>query len=221
MLDAVIFDVDGTLVDSVDFHAEAWSRAFAEFGWSIDAAAARTQIGKGGDQLLPVFLPEDVCRRDGKAIESFRKDLFEREYLHRVKGFPHVRDLCERLLRDGKILALGSSAKGDELVAYKKAAGVADLPFVETSSDDAERSKPHPDIFQAALDRLKLKPATCVVVGDTPYDAEAALKAGLRTTGVLCGGFPEFDLRAAGASQIFEDPAEILDHYKRWMSDLG
>jgi HAD superfamily hydrolase (TIGR01509 family) len=221
MLDAVIFDVDGTLVDSVDLHAEAWSRAFAHFGWTVETADARTQIGKGGDQLLPVFLPEDVCKRDGHAIEQFRKDLFQREYLSRVKGFPQVRALCERLIGDGKKLALASSAKGDELSAYKKAAGIDDLPFTETSSDDAERSKPHPDIFHAALDRLGLKPATCVVVGDSPYDAEAALKAGLRMTGVLCGGFPDFDLRAAGASQIFEDPADILDHYRRWIQDLG
>ena len=221
MLDAVIFDVDGTLVDSVDLHAEAWSRAFAHFGHTVETAAARTQIGKGGDQLLPVFLPEDVCERDGKAIEAFRKDLFTREYMGRVKGFPQVRALFDRLLGDGKLIALASSAKGDELAAYKTAAGIDDLALVETSSDDAEKSKPHPDIFQAALDRLKLPARTCVVVGDTPYDAEAALKAGLRTTGVLCGGFPEFEIRSGGASQIFEDPADLLDHYKRWMSDLG
>ena len=221
MLDAVIFDVDGTLVDSVDLHAEAWSRAFAHFGWTVDTAQARSQIGKGGDQLLPVFLPEEVCRKDGKAIEAYRKDLFQRDYLHRVKGFPQVRALFERLIGDGKLVALASSAKGDELGAYKKAAGIDDLKLVETSSDDAEKSKPHPDIFQAALDKLKLSAKTCVVVGDTPYDAEAALKAGLRTTGVLCGGFPEFDIRAGGASQIYEDPADLLDHYKRWIADLG
>lgn len=221
MLDAVIFDVDGTLVDSVDFHAEAWSRAFAHFGHEVATADARTQIGKGGDQLLPVFLSEDLCRRQGKEIEAYRKDLFARDYMHRVKGFPQVRALFDRLLADGKRIALASSAKGDELAVYKKAAGIDDLDLTETSSDDAEKSKPHPDIFQAALERLKLPTKTCVVVGDTPYDAEAALKAGLRTTGVLCGGFPEFDIRAGGASQIYEDPADLLDHYKRWMTELG
>lgn len=221
MLDAVIFDVDGTLVDSVDFHAEAWSRAFAHFGWTVETAQARTQIGKGGDQLMPMFLPDDVVKKDGKAIEAFRKDLFTREYLPRIKGFPQVRALFDRLRDDGKLIALASSAKGDELAAYKKIAGIDDFDLVETSSDDAEKSKPHPDIFQAALDKLKLPAKTCVVVGDTPYDAEAALKAGIRTTGLLCGGFPEFDIRAGGASQIFEDPADLLDHYKRWMSDLG
>ena len=221
MLDAVIFDVDGTLVDSVDFHAEAWSRAFAHFGHTVSVGDARSQIGKGGDQLLPMFLPDDLVERQGKDIEAFRKDLFTREYMHRVKGFPQVRALFDRLIADGKRVALASSAKGDELAAYKKAAGIDDLDLCETSSDDAERSKPHPDIFQAALDRLKLPAKTCVVVGDTPYDAEAAQKAGIRTTGVLCGGFPEFDIRSGGASQIYEDPADLLDHYKRWMTELG
>ncbi len=221
MLDAVIFDVDGTLVDTVDYHAEAWQRAFAHFGHAFDLAAIRSQIGKGGDQLMPVFLSPRVLKAEGKAIETFRKALFEREYMPKVKGFPQVRALFERLRTDGKRLALASSAKGDELQAYKKAAGIADFDLAETSSDDAERSKPHPDIFHAALDRLGLEARHCAVVGDTPYDAEAALKAGLRCTGVLCGGFPEFDIRAAGASQIFEDPADLLDHYQMWVEGLG
>ena len=220
MLDAVIFDVDGTLVDTVDFHAEAWQQTFAHFGRDIALPDIRAQIGKGGDQLMPVFLPPDVIERDGETMEQFRKTLFERDYMPKVKGFPQVRALFQRLNQDGKRLALASSAKGDELKAYKKAAGIEDFDLVETSSDDAEQSKPHPDIFKAALERLGLKPRYCVVVGDTPYDAEAALKADLRTTGVLCGGFPEFDLRAGGASQIFADPADIVDHYNQWISAL-
>ena len=221
MLDAVIFDVDGTLVDSVDFHAEAWQRAFAHFGHEIDVEAIRSQIGKGGDQLMPVFLPRGRRRAQRQGHRTFRKDLFAREYMPRVKGFPQVRMLFERLRDDGKRLALASSAKGDELKAYKKAAEIEDFDLAETSSDDAEKSKPHPDIFHAALDRLGLEARYCAVVGDTPYDAEAALKAGLRTTGVLCGGFPDFDIRAAGASQIFYDPADILDHYQQWIEALG
>lgn len=220
MLDAVIFDVDGTLVDTVDFHAEAWQRAFAHFGREVDVKAIRSQIGKGGDQLMPVFLSSEVIERDGKSIESFRKDLFAREYKHRVKGFPQVRSLFQRLRDDGKRIALASSAKADELGAYKKAALIDDFDLVETSSDDAEKSKPHPDIFHAALDKLGLEARHCAVVGDTPYDAEAALKAGLRCTGVLCGGFPEYDIRAAGASQIFHDPADLLDRYQTWIGGL-
>ena len=221
MLDAVIFDVDGTLVDTVDFHAEAWQRAFAHFGRDIDYAAIRSQIGKGGDQLLPEFLSKDDVDRDGEKIENYRSDLIAREYLPRVKGFPQVRALFDRLIADGKLIALASSCKEPELKVYKKAAGLEGLDLVETTSDDAERSKPHPDIFHAALARLKLPAKTCVVVGDSPFDAQAAGKAELRSTGVLCGGFPEFDLRSSGASQIFEDPADILDHYRLWIDTLG
>jgi HAD superfamily hydrolase (TIGR01549 family) len=221
MLDGVIFDVDGTLVDSVDFHAEAWQRAFAHFGYDFDLKAIRSQIGKGGDQLMPVFLSEDALQQHGKAIETLRKEIFSRDYMGRVKGFPQVRALFERLRSDGKRIALASSAKGDELATYKKAAGIDDLDIVQTSSDDAERSKPHPDIFHAALDRLQLAARHCAVVGDSPFDAEAAIKADLRMTGVLCGGFAEFDIRAAGASQVFVDPADILDHYNQWIRTLG
>jgi phosphoglycolate phosphatase-like HAD superfamily hydrolase len=100
-------------------------------------------------------------------------------------------------------------------MAYKKAADVVDLVDEETSSDDAERSKPHPDIFEAALARLELPPHCAIVVGDSPYDAEAAGKAGMKTIGVLCGGFPKADLRTAGAAQIFHDPADLLANYDR------
>jgi HAD superfamily hydrolase (TIGR01549 family) len=215
MIEAAIFDVDGTLVDTVDQHAKAWQRTFAHFGRDVDFAAIRSQIGKGGDQLMPVFLPKDEVERRGKEIEKYRLELFKRDYLPHVRGFPEVRELFERIIREGKRIALASSAKGEELDAYKKAAGIADLVNEETSSDDAERSKPHPDIFEAALARLKLSPECAIVVGDSPYDAEAARKAGTRTIGVLCGGFPEADLRQGGAAQIFRNPADLLANFER------
>ena len=218
MTKAVIFDVDGTLVDTVDFHAEAWQRAFTHFGHEFDFARIRSQIGKGGDQLMPVFLSKAEIERDGKTIEAYRKAMFERDYMPKVQGFPQVRALFDRLAGDGIKIALASSAKGDELQTYKKAAGIADCALVETSSDDAEKSKPHPDIFEAALDRLALPADDCLVVGDTPYDAEAAAKAGLRTTGVLCGGFAEADLKKGGAGAVFRDPADILAHYEAWLA---
>ena len=207
---AVIFDVDGTLVDSVDFHAEAWQRAFSAFGFEFDFARIRSQIGKGGDQLLPVFLDRHVVEQQGETIEAYRQDLFKRDYMHRVVGFPKVRELFKFLIDAGKTIALGSSAKTDDLKIYKKAAGIEGLTTIETTSDDAKRSKPHPDIFAAALDRLDLPAADVVVVGDTPYDVEAAKKAGMRTTGVLCGGFSEKVLRDAGAVDIYRDPGHLL-----------
>ena len=211
---AIIFDVDGTLVDSVDFHAEAWQRTFSAFGFDFDLIKVREQIGKGGDQLMPVFLDGDILERQGKKIEAYRQDLFEREYFHRVIGFPKVPELFKFLIGAGKTIALGSSAKTDDLKVYKKAAGIEGMTTVETTSDDAEKSKPHPDIFLAALDRLKLSADIVVVVGDTPYDVEAAKKAGMRTTGLLCGGFSEESLRDAGAVDVYQDPEHLLDALK-------
>src|SRR5207248_7231916 len=128
--------------------------------------------------------------------DKFRADLYKREYLPRVRAFPKVRELFERIRAGGAKIALASSAKGDELKTYERITGVGDLIETATSSDDAEKSKPHPDIFQAALAKLgKINKAKVIVVGDTPYDAEAAGKAGLRTVGVLCGGWPADKLR--------------------------
>ncbi|MBV9734644.1 MAG: HAD family hydrolase [Acidisphaera sp.] len=214
MPDAVIFDIDGTLVDSVDLHARAWQEAFAAFGHRFEFAAIRSQIGKGGDQLLPVFLSPAECREKGKTIEEYRGALFKRTYLPQVRAFPQVRALFERLRTDGIRPALASSAKGDELETYKRIAGIEGLVDAQTSSDDAEKSKPHPDIFEAALARLDgVSPDRVLVVGDSPYDAEAAGKAGLRTLGLLCGGFPPAALREAGCIRLYRDPADLLANY--------
>jgi HAD superfamily hydrolase (TIGR01509 family) len=216
MIEAVIFDVDGTLIDSVDFHAESWERAFARYGHDIGFETLRAQIGKGGDQLMPEFLDEAELKREGPKIEKERGDLFKAEYLHRVKGFPACGDLFRALRERGLRIALASSSKSDELEVYKKIAGIDGLTDVETSSDDAEKSKPHPDIFQAALGKLKLAPDRAVVVGDTPYDADAARKAGVASVGVLCGGFAEADIRAGGATRVYRDPADLLAHLDEW-----
>jgi HAD superfamily hydrolase (TIGR01549 family) len=215
MIKAVIFDIDGTLVDSVDLHARAWQEAFRRFGKEIPYERVRHQIGKGGDQLMPVFFSEDELDQFGEEMEKYRGELFKREYLSKVRAFPRVRELFQKIEEDGLRLALASSAKGDELKTYKKIADIEDLVEEETSSDDADKSKPHPDIFEAALERLgDVEPAEAIVVGDTPYDAEAAGKLNLRTIGVLCGGFPEGELRAAGCVQIFQGPADLLERYE-------
>lgn len=214
MIKAVIFDIDGTLVDSVALHAKAWQEALHKFGHDIPFDMVRQQIGKGGDQLLPVFLTKDEISQYGEALEKYRGDVFKKKYLKQVKPFPCVRELFQQLRHDGKQIALASSAKGDELQTYKRIANVQDLVDEETSSDDAERSKPHPDIFEAALQRLRnVKPSEAVVVGDSPYDQQAAGKLGLRGIAVRSGGFSDKDLRAAGYSEIYDHVADLLKHY--------
>jgi HAD superfamily hydrolase (TIGR01549 family) len=211
---AVIFDVDGTLVDSVDLHARAWQEAFRDFGLDISFEDIRGQIGKGGDQLMPVFLSQQMLQQQGEQLEKHRGGIFRRKYLPLVTGFAAVRALFQRLQRDGKQIALASSAKQDELETYKNIAGIADLVDTHTSSDDAEKSKPYPDIFQAAWQRLDaVEPGDVMVIGDTPYDAQAARSAGLRSIGMLCGGFPEAALQRAGCIAIYRDPADLLRNY--------
>lgn len=215
MADALIFDIDGTLLDSVDLHARAWQEAFHHFGHDIPFDDIRSQIGKGGDQLMPVFLDADEIKTRGKEIEEFRGKLFKDKYLKDVKPFPGVQALFQKALAHGQKLALASSAKGDELETYERIAGIEDLVHVETSSADAEKSKPHPDIFEAAVARLGkgIAQSDIVVIGDSPYDAEAANKAGLKTVGVLCGGSSESDLRRAGCIAIYNGPEDLLRNY--------
>jgi len=205
-------------VDSVDFHTRAWCEAFADYGYEIPFEKMRSLIGKGADQLMPEFLDEDEMKTQGPKIEKHRSALFKKEYLHKIRGFPKVQELFETILDDGKQIALASSAAGDELDTYKKAAGISDLVENETSKDDAAKSKPHPDIFEAAMDDLPgIEIEEAVVIGDTPHDAEAARRAGLRTIGVRCGGFPESDLRE-GCIAVYDDPADLLHRYREWIS---
>ncbi len=214
MIEAVIFDVDGTLVDTVDMHAEAWQRAFKEFGKNLEFQAVREQIGKGGDQLMPEFLTKEEMSDFSEKLEKRRTEIFDNEYLPKTKPFPKVRELVERIKKDGIKVVLASSATDEEVKFFKKVMNIADLLEAETTSDDAEESKPEPDIFEAALKKIGNPDASkCVVVGDTPYDAIAAGKINLRTIGVLSGGFPERSLKDAGCVEIYLNPADLLARY--------
>jgi HAD superfamily hydrolase (TIGR01509 family) len=163
---------------------------------------------------MPVFLTCEEVRDYGEDLDKHRTAILKERYLSQIEPFPSVRALLERVRADGTRVALASSAKKDELAVYKKIANIQGLIDVETSSDDAESSKPCPDIFEAALQRLGLgETAGVIAIGDTPYDAEAAGKAGIRTIGVLCGGWSAEDLTGAGCIAVYKDPAELLALY--------
>ena len=207
---AAIFDLDGTLLDSVDLHALAWREAMAKFGHDVTFEQVRSQIGKGGDKLIPIFLSADEQRDHGKEMEEWRGQRFKRAYLPLVRPFSAVPDLFRRVRDAGIQVAVASSAKKDELDKYLDIARISDLVDVKTSSDDAEESKPAPDIFEVVLKRLKIEGRDAVAIGDTPYDALAAGKAGITTIGVLCGGFTETSLREAGCAEVYPGPAALL-----------
>jgi phosphoglycolate phosphatase-like HAD superfamily hydrolase len=210
---AAIFDLDGTLLDSVDLHAMAWHEAMLKFGHDVSFERVRSQIGKGGDKLIPVFLSDDEQRNHGKELEEWRGNRFKTEYLPLVRPFSAVPNLLRRVRDAGVRTAVASSAKKDELDKYLHIAGIAHLVDIATSSDDAEESKPAPDIFEVALKKLRIEGGDAVAIGDTPYDAIAAGKAKIATIGVLCGGFTEDTLRQAGCVEVYPGPAALLARF--------
>ena len=192
MMKAVIFDVDGTLVDSVDAHAHAWQDAFNAFGHDFAFEKIRSQIGKGGDQLMPVILSREEVEAQGSDIERFRAGILKARYFPTIHGFPRVRELFEKLIAANVDIVLASSAKKDELGFYKKIAGIDDLVRKKPlrtmwTSRSRIRTSSRPRLPSC----LESRRPTSASVGDTPYDAEAAGKIGLLTIGVLCGGFAE------------------------------
>jgi HAD superfamily hydrolase (TIGR01509 family) len=218
VIGAVIFDVDGTLVDTVDLHTAAWQRAFRKFGVELAHDAIRGQIGKGGDNLIPDLLPRELAERCHGEIEEYRSELFQRDYLPRAAPFPGVRALFERIVSDGRKVVLASSAKQAELEYHRNLIGASDLFHAATAKDDVEHSKPCPDIFEAALGKVKpLGPGEVVVIGDSPWDMKAAAKLGIRAIGVRCGGFAEEELLEVGAAAIYGGPQDLIDRYESWM----
>jgi HAD superfamily hydrolase (TIGR01509 family) len=211
MIEAVLCDIDGTLVESNWLHAEAWQVAFGVIGIHLELEAIRKQIGKGGDELIPVFVPWWKRKHVEEPLKTFRSYIFREDYLNRVKPLPQVREFLLRLRRSHIRLALATSANEPEIADYKRIANIEDLIEDQTSADDAPKSKPHPDIFTAALHSLKLSPSKCLALGDTPYDAEAAGLAGLRTIGVMTGGWSREELLEAGCIEVYESVADLLD----------
>jgi HAD superfamily hydrolase (TIGR01549 family) len=214
MIRAAIFDLDGTLVDSNELHVQAWQETFRHFGKEIPVERLREQIGKGGDQYLPVFLNEQEMREFGKEVDAYRGDIFKKKYLSQVRPFPRVRELFERLRDQNKKIALASSGKEDEVEHYKTLLGIEKLVDSMTTADQVAHSKPRSDVFIAALRTLgNLQPQDAIAIGDTPYDIEAAKKIDLPIIGLLCGGFSETVLLDEGACAIFRDPSDLLERY--------
>lgn len=209
---AVLLDVDGTLVDSNDAHAAAWVAALASHGHEVSPADVRDAIGKGGDKLLADLVSLADDSPEGKAISAHRQVLFAKEHLPRLRAIPGARQLVERILDAGLSVGVASSAKEGELSALLRVAGVDDLIDVRTSSDDAERSKPDPDIVHAALRELGVDALSAVLVGDTPYDVIAGKRASVRVIGVRSGGWSRRDL--AGAVEVYRDVEELANRFE-------
>ena len=210
-LKAVIFDIDGTLIDSNGAHAQSWIDTFDEFGYHAELDHVRSLIGKGGDKLLPEAIGVEMDSEEGKKLSKRRAEIFKSDYLPKLRAFPGVRRLLERMRDDGLVLVVATSAEEHEVDALLKVAEVKDLMAARTTSSDAEHSKPDPDIVEAAVESANVEASEAIMLGDTPYDVEAATRAGVRIVAVRCGGWASADL--SGAIKVYEDPAAILREY--------
>lgn len=211
MIRGVLLDIDGTLIDSNDAHARTWVETFAAFGYELPYQRVRRLIGMGGDHLLPEAIGVADDSPLGKRISGQRRQLFKRRELPQIAAFPGVRELLERMRAAGLRLVVASSAGGDELEPLLERSGVRDLIEASTSSGDAEQSKPDPDIVGAALGRIGLPPEQVLMLGDTPYDIEAARRAGVGCVALRCGGWPDADLH--GALALYDDPRDLLARF--------
>lgn len=209
---AVILDVDGTLIDSNDAHAAAWVDVGREFGFDIEFAHVRRLIGKGGDKVLPELTGLEEDDERGAKMTERRGEIFRERYLSTLEPFPDARELLERMRADGMTLSVATSASEEDMGALLEQAGIEDLIEERTSSSDADESKPDPDIVEAALKAAGVRADEAVMLGDTPYDVEAARRAGVRCVAVRCGGWGDADLGDAVA--VYDDPADLLRRYQ-------
>ncbi|GAB4215563.1 MAG: HAD family hydrolase [Roseiflexaceae bacterium] len=210
-IQGVLLDVDGTLIDSNDAHARAWVDTLAEFGYQLPFERLRELIGMGGDHLLPETTGLEKDSPQGKAISARRKELFKERYLPQIAAFDQVRELLEHMRGAGMRLVVATSASPEELEGLLERTGAQDLIESSTSSGDAKRSKPDPDIVGAALERLGLPKEAVLMLGDTPYDIQAARGAGIGIVALRCGGWRDDDLH--GALAVYDDPTDLLAHF--------
>jgi HAD superfamily hydrolase (TIGR01549 family) len=214
----VLFDVDGTLVDTTYLHAVCWWDAFRANDHHVPMANIHHAIGMGSDELLDHLLGEDRDRDADDTLIGAHLALYQ-QYWHRLQPLRGASDLLRRCKSAGLQVVLASSASEQEFAALMAVLDADDVKDAATTSDDADSAKPEPDIVQAALDRVGLDAADAVFVGDAVWDGSASAKAGVPFVGVTCGGTPEQQLREAGAVEVWRDPAEIVANFGR--SALG
>lgn len=205
---AAILDIDGTLVDTNYQHALAWNEAFVQHGFVLPIWRIHRSIGMGGDQLVAQLIGEAADAEHGDAIRAAEGALYLGS-ISSVHPFDRARELVERLSAGDRRCVLASSAKAQEVDHYLDLLDARELVDGWTTSSDVEHTKPEPDLVQAALEQLGTDDA--VMVGDTPWDVEAAQRAGVPTVAVLTGGFSPEELREAGAVAVYDSVGDLLD----------
>lgn len=208
--DAVLFDIDGTLVDSNYAHATTWARAFCDVGGPVDTWRIHRSIGMDGELLLDRLVPDAP-----EAVRGQAKDLHSRYYKeaapHLLRSLTGAHELLGEIAGRGLQVVLATSAPEDELAILRDVLQVEDIVSTVTSDHDVDTAKPKPDIVAVALERSGVNADHAVFVGDTEWDAEACARAGVPFVGVLTGGISRAELTHAGAVAVFDDPADLLE----------
>jgi len=205
---AVLFDIDGTLIDSNYLHVESWSRAFDDIGAPVDAWRVHRGIGLDSAKLLEELLGDRVHELGDAAKE--RHSARYAPLVPRLRRFSGARELIQRLSGSGVRVVLATSAPPEEFRVLSDCLDADSWLYAATTADDVETAKPEPDIIATALERAGVTAGSAVMIGDTRWDAIAARRAGVRSVGVLSGGVGSGELREAGASLVFDDVAAIL-----------
>ena len=215
-LSALLFDLDGTLLDTNDKHARAWKRAFEHLGYRVPTERILMEIGRGGDRLVPVLVGEEAEARHGEVLRSAQSEAYQDLIAdEEVPLFPRVEALLEACRERGLKTALVTASQKEDLenVLGRIGLDLASMMDVVLNDDDAEESKPAPDSVTAAVEKLALAPGQCAMLGDTPYDALAARRAGVVALGVLTGAHPAEALHRAGARASYEDTGAFLGDF--------
>lgn len=201
---AVLFDIDGTLVDTNYLHAVAWRRAFVAAGYDVPTARIHRRIGMGGSQLMEALIGEprdDVQAGWRREFEPLKPD---------IRALPGAAALLRAVAARGRVV-LASSSEPDDVEALIDALDVDDAITAVTTAGDVEAAKPEPDVFEVALERAGVEASRAIAVGDSVWDVEAAARAGLVCVGVLTGGSGQAELEDAGAVAVYPDPQTILE----------
>ena len=212
-LGGIVFDLDGTIVDSNALHVEAFQNAFAARGYKVGRDRIFAEVGKGGDQLVPAVIGRELDQVDGDAIrEAHPKEYAKLARRRGLRVFPGAVELAAEVRRRGLRTVLATSSGEGHLAATEQASGLKLREMFDelVGADDIERSKPAPDVVAAAVKKLRMSPAECAMIGDTPYDAWSARDAGVVCLALTCGGHDERTLRAGGSRAVWRDPAELL-----------
>jgi HAD superfamily hydrolase (TIGR01509 family) len=210
---AVLFDIDGTLIDSNYLHVDAWSRAFVDVGHPVDTWKIHRSIGMDGDKLLDALIEDADASTRKRATEQHSKHYTTT--IDRLRPFHEARELLRVLASRDITVVLATSAPERELKTLRSVLSIEDAVAVVTSSEDVTSAKPSPDILRVALDRARVEPPEAIMVGDSVWDMKAAKRAGVTCMGLLSGGIAEGELQAAGAAAVYRDPADLLENVRQ------